>query len=279
MSHILELIINNVIRSSTASSFSSELLDEILDSVISPAEEFDSLEMSEESDDIPPCSEDFEFYMNIAHTVPPHSPGNQTFSSFSNTSEGPTPPTSPDPATLDSVNWSEKEDEKEALCKDDSQEEEDCTSSQRSQGIYLEATQVPLLTQKPFLFSQEEVEDKDEFNVEEDLRLSSEPRNVDNTEAELVNVTNVDSSSDEGDSTSALPLAFNCRADLDKKLNRVDPRLVVSSSPELAGKHKIKSEPSDLAKKIKLEPAAADNIETKEETAEKSGSEVRQHSH
>ena len=61
---------------------------------------------------------------------------------------------------------------------------------------------------------------------------------------------------------------------MDRKLNRVDPRLVVSSSPELAKKHKIKSEPSDLAKKIKLEPAAADNIETKEETAEKSGSEV-----
>ena len=52
-----------------SSSFPIELLDAILDRVISPDKEEDSLGMTEESDGIEfPCSEDFEFYMNIAQT-------------------------------------------------------------------------------------------------------------------------------------------------------------------------------------------------------------------
>ena len=168
-------------KSNILSSFTSELLEELLDLVITPdAKEVDSLGMSEDSDGIEfPCSQDFEFYMNIAHTVPPHSPGNQTFSSFSNTTEGPTPPTSQDPESFDSADWIEEHDEKAHTSpKDDCKEEDECPSSQRSQGIYLEATQVPVLTQKPVLFSQVVTEDEEELNIEEDLKLSSEHENV-----------------------------------------------------------------------------------------------------
>ena len=83
---------------SVAISFYSELFNEILDLVIRPSKEADSLGMSEDPNVIEfPSSEDFEFNMNIAHTVPSHSPGNQTFSTFSDKEDGPTPPISPDP--------------------------------------------------------------------------------------------------------------------------------------------------------------------------------------
>ena len=270
-------------KSNILSSFTSELLEELLDLVITPdAKEVDSLGMSEDSDGIEfPCSQDFEFYMNIAQTVPPHSPGNQTFSSFSNTSEGPTPPTSQDLESFNSADWIEEHDEKaNSSRKDDwkEEEEDECPSSQRSQGVYLEATQVPVLTQKPVLFSQVVTEDKEELNIEEDLKLSSEHENVVDKsvsldtksceelldidrDAGLVNVDNMETSSE--DESLALPLTFTCRADLDRKLNKVDPGLVASSSSSgSALKHKIKSEPNDLAKKIKLE--LGDNAETKE---------------
>ena len=87
-------------------SFYSELFNEILDLVIRPDKEEDSLGMSKDSDGIEfPCSEDFEFYMNISHTVPSDLPGNQTFSTFSDKEDGPTPPISPVPLSFDSVYW------------------------------------------------------------------------------------------------------------------------------------------------------------------------------
>jgi len=239
-----------------SSSFTIELLDEILDLVLSFDKEEDSLGMTEESDGIGfPCSEDFEFYMNIAHTVPEHSPGNQSFSSFScnDVVEGPTPPTSPEQESFDPADWIEKENESDSSLNVDEQESQ---QSHRSQGIYLEATQVPVLTQKPVLLSQVLVE-LEEPDIQEDLQLSSEQK-----EAVSVDITNIASSSDDEDDTAALPLTFNCRADLDRKLKTVEHCLVASSSSsDLAQKHKIKSEPSDLAKKIKLE--LTDNTEAK----------------
>ena len=236
-------------------SFTIELLDEILDIVLSSDKEEDSLGMTEESDGIEfPCSEDFEFYMNIAHTVPEHSPGNQSFSPFScnDAVEGPTPPTSPEQESFDPADWIEKENESDSSLNVDEQESQ---QSHRSQGIYLEATQVPVLTQKPLLLSQVLVE-LEEPDIQED-QLSSEQK-----EAVSVDLTNIASSSDDEDDTAALPLTFNCRADLDRKLKTVEHCLVASSSSsDLAQKHKIKSEPSDLAKKIKLE--LTDNIEAK----------------
>ena len=114
--------------------------------------------MTEESDGIGfPCSEDFEFYMTIAQTVPEHSPGNESFSPFScnDAIEGPTPPTSPEQVSFDPADWIENENESYSSLKD----EQERQKSHRSQGIYLEATQVPVLTQKPVLLSQVLVEE------------------------------------------------------------------------------------------------------------------------
>jgi len=239
-----------------SSSFLIELLDEILDLVLSSDKEEDSLGMTEESDGIGfPCSEDFEFYMNIAQTVPEHSPGNESFSPFScnDAIEGPTPPTSPEQVSFDPADWIENENESDSSLKD----EQESQKSHRSQGIYLEATQVPVLTQKPDLLSQVLVEEIEDPNIQEDFQLSSEQE-----ESVSVDITNIASSSDEEDETAALPLTFNCRADLDRKLKTVEHGQVASSSSsELALKHKIKSEPIDPAKKIKLE--LTDNIEAK----------------
>ena len=118
--------------------------------------------MSDDSDLIEfPCSKDFEFYMNIAHTVPSHSPANRTFSTFSDKEDGPTPPVSPIPVSFDSVDWIEKQDEPGIrICQDDCKHEEEGPSSQMTQGVYLEATQVPLVTQMPVLLSQGVVEKK-----------------------------------------------------------------------------------------------------------------------
>ena len=115
-----------------------------------------------------------------------------------------------------------------------------------------------MLTQKPDLLSQMLVEKREEIDIQDDLKLSSEQE-----EAVSVEIR-IESSSDDEDETLALPLTFNCRADLDRKLNTMDPCLVASSSStsDLAQKHKIKLEPNDLAtKKIKLE--LIDNTEVK----------------
>lgn len=244
-----------------SSSFHIELLDEILDMVLRSDKEEDSLGMTEESDGIGfPCSEDFEFYMNIAQTVPEHSPGNQSFSpfSFKEAIEGPTPPPSPEQVSFDPADWIENENESDSSLRDNSVKgEQESQQSHRSQGIYLEATQVPVLTQKPVLLSQVLVEEIEEPDIQEDLQLSSEQR-----EAVSYDNTNIASSRDDEDESAALPLTFNCRADLDRKLKTVEHGLVASSSSsELAQKHKIKSEPNDLAKKIKLE--LTDNTEAK----------------
>ena len=246
----IEPIMNAVPQSS---SFPIELLDAILDRVISPDQEEDSLGMTEESDGIEfPCSEDFEFYMNIAQTVPEHSPGNQTFSSISSHDavDGPTPPTSPEQVSFDPADWIEKKKESDFSLRDDEKEQES-QQSLRSQGIYLEATQVPVLTQKPVFLSQVLFEEREEPDIQEDLQLSSDQNEADD------NTKIASSSSEDEVENSGLPLTFNCRADLDRKLNNVDPCLITSSSTsELTQKHKIKSEPDGLAKKIKLEDDA-----------------------
>ena len=259
---LLDMVISFINAVPQSSSFPIELVEELLDMVISSNKEEDSLGMTEDSDGIGfPCSEDFEFYMNIAQTVPEHSPGNQTFSSFSDNDdvEGPTPPTSPGSVSFDPADWIGKENESEASLRDYCvKDEQESQQSHRSQGIYLEATQVPVLTQKPDLLSQVLVEKREEINIQDDLKLSSEQEDVVFVEIRI------ESSSDDEDETSALPLTFNCRADLDRKLNTMDPCLVASSSStsELAQKHKIKLEPNDLAtKKIKLE--LIDNTEVK----------------
>ena len=259
---LLDMVISFINAVPQSSSFPIELVEELLDMVISSNKEEDSLGMTEDSDGIGfPCSEDFEFYMNIAQTIPEHSPGNQTFSSFSDNDdiEGPTPPTSPGSVSFDPADWIGKENESESSLRDYcDKDEQESQQSHRSQGIYLEATQVPVLTQKPDLLSQVLVEKREEINIQDDLKLSSEQEDVVFVEIRI------ESSSDDEDETSALPLTFNCRADLDRKLNTMDPCPVASSSStsELAQKHKINLEPNDLAtKKIKLE--LIDNTEVK----------------
>ena len=57
----------------------AEILDSILNTITSDFSA-DSLELhgDDDGEEFPlPCSEDFEFFMNIAKTVPPHSPGSQ----------------------------------------------------------------------------------------------------------------------------------------------------------------------------------------------------------
>ena len=173
--------------------------------------------------------------------------------------------------SFDPADWIENENESDSSLRDNSVKgEQESQQSHRSQGIYLEATQVPVLTQKPVLLSQVLVEEIEEPDIQEDLQLSSEQR-----EAVSYDNTNIASSRDDEDESAALPLTFNCRADLDRKLKTVEHGLVASSSSsELAQKHKIKSEPNDLAKKIKLE--LTDNIEAKaNEFVSMSGENIR----
>ena len=76
---IINEVIMDVLQSSAPTSPSNKLHNDILESVVDgPAKQDDSLGISEESVEYGhdlPCSEDSEFYMNIARAEPPHSPG------------------------------------------------------------------------------------------------------------------------------------------------------------------------------------------------------------
>ena len=54
-----------------------DMLNEILDNIESGSEDSLGLTLSD-SDDQLPCSEDFQFFLNIARTVPSYSPGPET---------------------------------------------------------------------------------------------------------------------------------------------------------------------------------------------------------
>ena len=54
------------------------IMNDLLDSLDNGTEDSPGLSLSEEADDQLPCSEDFQFFMNIARTAPSHSPGSET---------------------------------------------------------------------------------------------------------------------------------------------------------------------------------------------------------
>ena len=54
------------------------IINELLDNLENGTEDSLGLTLSEEADDQLPCSEDFQFFMNIARTAPNHSPGSGT---------------------------------------------------------------------------------------------------------------------------------------------------------------------------------------------------------
>ena len=54
-----------------------DMLNEILDNIENVSEDSLGLTLSD-SDDQLPCSEDFQFFLNIARTVPSYSPGPET---------------------------------------------------------------------------------------------------------------------------------------------------------------------------------------------------------
>ena len=54
------------------------IINELLDNLENGTEDSPGLTLSEEADDQLPCSEDFQFFMNIARTVPSYSPGTET---------------------------------------------------------------------------------------------------------------------------------------------------------------------------------------------------------
>ena len=180
----------------------------------------------------------------------------------------------------------------EKKCEDeqDSFRDEDrgaCSPSPLTQGVYLHATQVPVLTQKPTLliiedvlkvFEKEQGDMEDDYKVLEkevddiknDLKVLEKEESDDEVDIqgslglndghdnEVGFVGNIESSSDAEDERSALALTFNCRADLDRKFLGVD----LAASSKQPHKHKIKSEPAEPTKKIKVE--LVDNPKSKE---------------
>ena len=54
------------------------IINELFDNLENGTEDSLGLTLSEEADDQLPCSEDFQFFMNIARTAPSHSPGSRT---------------------------------------------------------------------------------------------------------------------------------------------------------------------------------------------------------
>ena len=54
-----------------------DMLNDVLDNIENGSEDSLGLTLSD-SDDQLPCSEDFQFFMNIARTVPSYSPGPET---------------------------------------------------------------------------------------------------------------------------------------------------------------------------------------------------------
>ena len=287
---IINEVIMDVLQSSAPTSPPNKLHNDILESVVDgPAKQDDSLGMSEESVEYGhdlPCSEDFEFFRNIVQTEPPFSPGSQTYSSLTTSRDGPTPPTS-----QDSLPSSYLEDSSHSTGKKREEEQGSSRNEDRgvfspsplSQGVYLHATQVPVLTQKPALLNIEEVlkvienqgdiEDdqkvleKEEYEIEDDYKVLEKEVNDIKDDLKVLGKEesndkvdiegslglnddhdnkvgfdgNIESSSDEEDDRSALPLTFNCRADLDRKLLGVD----LAASSKLTHKHKIKSEPAE----------------------------------
>ena len=170
--------------------------------------------------------------MNISHTVPSDLPGNQTFSTFSDKEDGPTPPISPVPLSFDSVYWIKNR------------------MSRESGYVKMTAN-----TKRK---AHQQVKSNVAGSLPRSHSSSSGHTNASSPQSggcgEKPRDGLVWCGDDEGE-VPALPLTFNCRADLERKLYRVDPCLVTSSSskPEPAQKRMVKSEPSYLAKKIKLE--------------------------
>ena len=54
------------------------IINELLDNLENGTEDSLGLTLSVEAADQLPCSEDFQFFMNIARTAPSHSPGSET---------------------------------------------------------------------------------------------------------------------------------------------------------------------------------------------------------
>ena len=55
-----------------------EIVINIINELLDNSEDSPGLTLSEEADYLLPCSEDFQFFMNIARTAPSHSPGSET---------------------------------------------------------------------------------------------------------------------------------------------------------------------------------------------------------
>jgi len=281
------------------------------------------LVLSDEDEDHQlPCSDDFQFFFNIAKTVPSHSPGSQMTESDIDERErfGPTPPSSFDTGSLPSDYF------EEGLSQEKAETEIELTlassspvsltpneaspiSCSTSPGVFLLPTQAPCNTQFPYqnqLISQvfhqtlssrqrlfqdttsgksmeEDVGDSEKLEEEMEDEIKSEaPTGLVHMDSLTVNRNKSHGSSiaqscldtnpghevDEEEDEDALPLTFNCREDLNKKLRSKNLMTNTSQNSSKCLKRKLNTDGSELNDiesevKVKKEPVCVSGTSNK----------------